>query len=134
MHAVVHVAAACVEICKAIEVEDKGKIMKLFKITSNVWPRILLAIVLIAGIFVIAGQSIAPTTPVIVWLLYCLLGAVVIGSTLLLLSIVHLVIGQFILRKGGTDPQWFWFRSEPLGLVQLRERIRAQKQEQESKN
>lgn len=48
-----------------------------------------------------------------VWLL--------IGLALLtLLAIGSLQFSQFMLRKGATDPQWFWFSSEPRGLVALR--------------
>jgi hypothetical protein len=30
-------------------------------------------------------------------------------------------MGQWALRHGGTDTQWFWFPSEPKGLVQQRQ-------------
>lgn len=44
-----------------------------------------------------------------------------LGMALLtLLAIGSLQFSQFILRKGGTDAQWFWFSSEPRGLVALR--------------
>jgi hypothetical protein len=55
----------------------------------------------------------------------------VIGATLIGLAVVHLAMGQWVLRKGGTDPQWFWFDGEPQGLTDLRKRIRNQKQEQQ---
>jgi hypothetical protein len=28
------------------------------------------------------------------------------------------------LRKGGTDTAWFWFNTEPKGLMAVREKIR----------
>ena len=31
---------------------------------------------------------------------------------------------QFMLRNGATDPQWFYFNSEPKGLVEMREQMR----------
>ncbi len=34
---------------------------------------------------------------------------------------ISLAMGQWALRHGGTDAQWFWFPSEPQGLVQQRE-------------
>jgi hypothetical protein len=39
---------------------------------------------------------------------------------LILIAICSLQIAQFVLRKGGTDTQWFWFRGEPPGLEQQR--------------
>jgi hypothetical protein len=35
---------------------------------------------------------------------------------LVLLTVVSLTVAQFVLRCGGTDPQWFWFKGEPPGL------------------
>ena len=40
-------------------------------------------------------------------------------------AVVSLTVSQFVLRHGGTDVQWFWFRSEPQGLVQLRAQAKA---------
>ena len=37
-------------------------------------------------------------------------------GALVVLSVCSLQLVQFILRKGGTDPQWFWFSGEPPGL------------------
>jgi len=44
---------------------------------------------------------------------------------LVALSVCSLQLAQFILRKGGTDPQWFWFSGEPPGLAQLRQERKA---------
>lgn len=32
---------------------------------------------------------------------------------------------QFMLRNGATDPQWFYFNSEPKGLAAMREQMRS---------
>jgi len=40
---------------------------------------------------------------------------------LMVLAVCSLQFAQFILRSGGTDPQWFWFSAEPPGLEQQRE-------------
>ena len=45
-------------------------------------------------------------------------------------TIPVLTFYQFILRNGGTDPQWFWFSSEPRGLVALREQSKQQELKQ----
>lgn len=42
-------------------------------------------------------------------------------NALVVLSVCYSQLAQFILRKGGSDPQWFWFNAEPPGLVKLRE-------------
>jgi hypothetical protein len=39
---------------------------------------------------------------------------------LVVAAVCSLQFAQFILRKGGTDPQWFWFNAEPPGLEQQR--------------
>jgi hypothetical protein len=113
---------------------DRGETMKRFNIATGVLPRIVLASISLASIFAVAGHNISPETPVMVWLLYCLLGAAVIGAALIGLAVVHLAVGQWVLRKGGTDPQWFWFDREPQGLADLRERIRLQRQEQQERH
>jgi hypothetical protein len=39
---------------------------------------------------------------------------------LMVVAVCSLQFAQFILRNGGTDPQWFWFNAEPPGLEQQR--------------
>jgi hypothetical protein len=39
---------------------------------------------------------------------------------LVVVAVCSLQIAQFILRTGGTDPQWFWFKADPPGLEQQR--------------
>lgn len=40
-------------------------------------------------------------------------------------ALISLAMGQWALRNGGTDAQWFWFPSEPKGLVRQREQQAA---------
>jgi len=42
-------------------------------------------------------------------------------------AIAWLALGQFILRKGGTDVQWLWFPGDPPGLEDLRRQARDRK-------
>jgi hypothetical protein len=79
--------------------------------------KVCLAILLLAGLFSVAGASIAPKIPLTTVLVFA--GGLMLA--LGVLAIVSLTFSQFILRMGGTDAQWFWFSSEPKGLVQLRE-------------
>ena len=91
--------------------------------------KVLLAAVLIGTVLVIAAQSLAPSMPLATLLFRCVLvaGAFILAAVLLALLNLHL--GQWVLRKGGTDPQWFWFKSEPQGLIALRERQRSMDQQ-----
>jgi hypothetical protein len=86
----------------------------------------LLAAVLILGLAVLFARQLAPQMAIGELVLYCA-AAVTAGSVLLVLAaICQLQFAQFILRLGGTDPQWFWFfRGEPPGLAEQR-RQRAQ--------
>jgi hypothetical protein len=46
---------------------------------------------------------------------------------LVVAAIAWLALGQFILRKGGTDVQWLWFPGDPPGLEDLRRQARDRK-------
>jgi hypothetical protein len=39
------------------------------------------------------------------------------------LSLICLNVYQWALLKGGTEPALFWFKSEPKGLMALREKF-----------
>ena len=87
--------------------------------------KVLLAAVLIGAVLVVAARSLVPSMPFATLLFWC---AVVAGAFLLvsiLWAFLTLQLGQWALRRGGTDVQWFWFKSEPKGLVALREQQRS---------
>lgn len=89
--------------------------------------KLVLAALLLAGIAGFLGKQMAPGAPLIlVWTMA--IGLIVL---LLVVALVSLTIRQFILRQGGTDPQWFWFSSEPEGLVKLRSEAAVQELEQQ---
>jgi hypothetical protein len=52
-------------------------------------------------------------------------GALALVLVLSVLTLLSLTVRQFILRKGGTDTQWFWFSAEPPGLALLHRGKRA---------
>ena len=88
--------------------------------------KLMLAALLLAAMAGFLGKQMAPGAS---------LGAlfiVAIGlvAVLVLGTLGWLTFSQFILRQGGTDAQWFWFSSEPEGLVKLRSEAAAQKLEQ----
>lgn len=74
-----------------------------------------------------AGSHIAPRLPLLLVLAYSIVGAAALFVLLTAATVITLTVKQFILRKGGTDPQWFWFAAEPPGLVQLRAELREKK-------
>jgi hypothetical protein len=82
--------------------------------------KIALATGLLMALAGVAGSQLAPKMRLIDVLLYS--GALMLGlfALLVVVAVVSLTVYQLVLRWGGTDPQWFWFRSEPPGLVALR--------------
>ncbi len=87
--------------------------------------KIAVAAMLLMVLAGVAGSQLAPKMALVDVLLYSV--ALVLGLLALLVvaSVVSLTVYQAVLRMGGTDPQWFWFGSEPPGLVQLRNRAKT---------
>jgi hypothetical protein len=78
--------------------------------------RATLAAALIAAIVVFIAAQVLPGTSSLAALGYTALAALIVTAVIAL----RLAIGQWILRRGGTDTQWFWFNSEPRGLEAMR--------------
>lgn len=78
------------------------------------------AIVSLGALALLFVSQWLPQAPLPTLALYALGGTLVLlaaGGGLLLAS---LSLRQFILRRGGTDTAWFWFKGEPPGLERLR--------------
>lgn len=88
-----------------------------------VLSKLLVALVLLTGLILFAAQDLVPQMSYAKLFAYLLLGVAVLAVNLVGLVVIYLNISQWILRKGGTDPAWFWFGSEPKGLVALREKL-----------
>lgn len=99
--------------------------MTLSKSHKQAAVKALLAIIMLAVLAGVAGSQIAPHVPLQTVLLYCAVGAGVLFAALVCMAIVTLTFNQFILRHGGTDPTWFWFKGEPPGLERQREQLKA---------
>lgn len=99
--------------------------MKSIKFNPRLINKVLLATLLLSALAGVAGSQIAPTVPLSVVLFYSAMLALGVVVALVVAVVVFGTFNQFILRHGGTDPQWFWYRSEPPGLVQLREQAKA---------
>jgi hypothetical protein len=78
--------------------------------------RVALAAALIAAIVVYIAAQVAPGVSSLAVLGYTALA----GLSVVALVALRLAFGQWILRLGGTDTQWLWFRSEPRGLEAMR--------------
>ena len=86
--------------------------------------KLMLALALLIGIVVVAAQDLAPNMSLAKLFAYIFIGLAALAVNLVGLSVIYLNIYQWVLRKGGTDAAWFWFNSEPKGLLAVRERLR----------
>ncbi len=94
--------------------------MKQFRLNPRLINKALTACLSLSVLAVVAGSQLAPKLPLPTLLLYCALGAIALLLVLSVAAVLLLTLHQFVLRQGGTDSQWFWFRGEPPGLAQLR--------------
>ena len=83
--------------------------------------KVVVACAAVVALVAIPAKELAPSITLTALVLYI---ASAFGA-LVVLSVCSLQLAQFILRKGGTDPQWFWFSGEPPGLAQLRQERKA---------
>ena len=91
--------------------------------------KLLICAVLLIALVAFAAHNMAPQMSYALIFAYALLGFSLVGIALVGLSLIYLTIYQWVLRKGGSDPAWFWFNSEPKGLVALRlSKVRERKQ------
>ena len=86
--------------------------------------KLMLALALLFGIVVVAAQDLAPNISYAKLFAYIFFGLAALAVNLVGLSVIYLNVYQWFLRKGGTDTAWFWFNSEPKGLIVLREKLR----------
>ena len=78
--------------------------------------KVMVACAAVVTLVAIPAKELAPSITLAELALYI----EVAFGVLVVLSVCSLQLAQFILRKGGADPQWFWFSGEPPGLAQLR--------------
>jgi hypothetical protein len=100
--------------------------MPLSKPHLHIALKALLAIILLAGLAGVAGSQLAPDMPLRTVLINCAIGAAILFAFLVVAAVATLTFNQFILRHGGTDAAWFWFKSEPLGLEKQRKQLKDQ--------
>ena len=95
--------------------------MQLLRCDKQIVMKVIAAGLLLSLMACIAGTKLVPHLPLHLVIFYSALGAVIVLITVVILTVATLTFSQFILRKGGTDAQWFWFAAEPPGLVRLRQ-------------
>lgn len=83
--------------------------------------KLLVAAIALVALVALASRQLVPSVTLGELLLYSAGGVVGVMALIILGAICSLQFSQFILRAGGTDAQWFWFPSEPRGLLALRE-------------
>ena len=92
--------------------------------------KLVSAALLLLGLLSVAAADLAPHVPLAVFLWYATVGGLGLVAIVIVGAVASLTVSQFVLRHGGTDAQWFWFRSEPQGLVQLRAQAKARAAQQ----
>ena len=87
------------------------------------FTKLIVALALLVGIVVVAAQDLVPDMSYAKLFAYIFIGLAALAVTLVGLSVIYLNVYEWVLRKGGTDTAWFWFNSEPKGLLAVRERL-----------
>ena len=88
------------------------------------FAKLIVALALLVGIVVVAAQDLAPNMSYAKLFAYIFVGLAALAVNLVCLSVIYLNVYEWVLRKGGTDTAWFWFNTEPKGLMALREKLR----------
>ncbi len=88
------------------------------------FAKLIVALALLVGIVVVAAQDLAPNMSYVKLFAYIFVGLAALAVNLVGLSVIYLNVYEWVLRKGGTDTAWFWFNTEPKGLMALREKLR----------
>jgi hypothetical protein len=86
--------------------------------------KLIFAFLMLIGIAVIAAQDLAPNITYAKLFAYIFLGLAALAVNLVGLSVIYLNVYQWVLRKGGTDTSWFWFNTEPKGLMAMKDKLR----------
>lgn len=94
--------------------------MRIASFSTRTALKLLVAALAVVALLAWALHDLAPAMSGAQLLLYAAVGVALALVLVAILAIVSAQLAQFVLRKGGTDTQWFWFRREPPGLEKLR--------------
>ena len=89
--------------------------------------KVVLATLLLGVLAGVAGSQIVPGWSLVRVLLSSALGAALLVAALVIAAIAWLALGQFILRKGGTDVLWLGSPGHPRGVAHWRRPARDRK-------
>jgi hypothetical protein len=90
--------------------------MRIASFSVRTSLKLLVAVLAIFALVAFAARDLAPGMAAGQLVLYAAIGMACSLIAIAVLAIVTAQWGQWVLRKGGTDAQWFWFRGEPPGL------------------
>lgn len=94
--------------------------------THPLFWKLPLVTLIFGTIIAAASTNLFPRVPMVAALLYATAGIVAFLAMVTVSLIVASRINAYVLNKGGTDAQWLWFKSEPPGLMRLREEARSE--------
>ena len=97
--------------------------LNLHRYNITNFAKLIIALALLIGIVVVAAQDLAPNMSYAKLFAYIFIGLAALAVNLVGLSVIYLNVYEWVLRKGGTDTAWFWFNSEPKGLMAVKERL-----------
>jgi hypothetical protein len=93
--------------------ERNAPVAAVLKVAAVAAVFIALVAFVARGVF--PGTTIGEIIAIIV-------GVLIVGGALLAGGMVaSLQFSQWLLRRGGIDPQWLWFKSDPPGLRRMHE-------------
>jgi hypothetical protein len=82
--------------------------------------KVVVAAAAVVALVAVPARRLAPNLTLAGLIFYLVLAF----FGLVVLAVCSLQVAQFVLRKGGTDTQWFWFSAEPPGLQEQREKMK----------
>ena len=103
--------------------------MKSSKRGAVVAVKVVLGVVVFSALIGVIGTGTGHDLSVSRVLPLALFVVVAVAAVIVPSALISLAMGQSALRHGGTDTQWFWFPSEPRGLVRQREELAALERE-----
>jgi hypothetical protein len=87
--------------------------------------KVVAVVALFVGLTSFVVRGIFPSVSVPQVVIGVLLGNAAIFSIGVVVMLCSLHFRQWVLRRGGIDTQWLWFRSDPPGLDRMRGKDQA---------
>lgn len=91
-----------------------------FKEKLIILTKLCVAFTTIFALIILASSDFAPDETLMTVMLSSMIFVAVFFIFFIFSTIIILSFNQQILKSGGTDPAWFWFKGEPPGLEKQR--------------